>query len=73
MDVDGAGGDLPPKQGSSSRGPWGCLVEGFEVPEGAKGPMFPFPEEDLPWDEYGEALDAKTMAMFQASHPNPTP
>lgn len=36
-----------------------CLIEGFEVPEGAVAPMFPGEDEweAVPWDEYGAAVD----------------
>lgn len=46
------------------------LIEGFETPEGAVAPLFPFPEEDVERDEYGEVLDPAEFAGDE--EPSPT-
>ncbi|GAB4814627.1 hypothetical protein N2152v2_001673 [Parachlorella kessleri] len=53
---------------AAAAGSTACLIEGFEVPQGAAGPMFPFENQwaDLEYDEYGAAVDP---AEFDLSVP----
>jgi len=43
-----------------------CLIEGFEIPEGAVGPMFPAEDEweEITYDEYGATVE---YADFESS------
>ena len=49
------------------------LNEGFETPEGAVAPLFPFPEEDVERDEYGEILDPAEFAGDEDPSPTSAP
>ncbi|KAK3263037.1 hypothetical protein CYMTET_28139 [Cymbomonas tetramitiformis] len=52
-----------------ARGRWGCLIEGFALPEGAAGPMFPFAEVEREWDEYGEEVFNEDFARDEDAEP----